>query len=94
MDKPVLIWRHGTTRAEAKAIIQRKLEQLGYAKRLSWNGDSFSASVGFGAVLRLTGEVTDTDILVHNIGGAASAPALAKIQEVLNEPFPGGSQIA
>jgi hypothetical protein len=91
MSEPALTWKHGKTHADAKAIIQTRLAQLGYAKKVAWSDDSFSVSVGFGAVLKLKGEVDAEDVIVHSIGGAASTLALAKLREVLCETFPGGS---
>ena len=44
--------KHGKTSEEAKKKVKAFLKSEGYDGHVSWNGDEFSASVGFSVVLR------------------------------------------
>jgi hypothetical protein len=89
----VLVWRHGKTREEAKAIIQAELKRLHYDGKVAWDADSASASVGWGTILSASGKVTDETIILDKCGGAAGGKVLSKCREILARVFPGGEQV-
>jgi hypothetical protein len=57
---------------------------------VTWEGFSASASVGWGAILNVAGEVTDHDIVLDRCGGAAGPVVLRECRPVLSRLFPGG----
>jgi len=89
----VLRWKHGKTASEARSILERKLEELGYSENVKWNMNVFSAKVGFGAALNIKGIITDAEAVLENCGGAGGGKALKTIREILAEQFPGGEVI-
>lgn len=88
-----LVWKHGKTREEAKAIIQAELKQLGYDGKVTWDADSASASVGWGTILNASGRITDDTIILEKCGGAVGGIVLSKCREMLVRVFPGGEQV-
>jgi hypothetical protein len=86
----LLRWRHGVSSAEARRIMEEQLSEAGYADQVQWDGDEFSASVGFGTVLKVKGQVTDEEIVLEKCSGALGSTVLAKIREIVGRVFPGG----
>lgn len=90
---PLLTWKHGTTRAEAKDAIVEELRKLGFEKNASWKDNEFTASVGWGqVVLGMSGNVTDDEIILNKCSGALGSTVLSKCREMLERAFPGGEQ--
>ena len=67
-----------------KAEIVFELEKLGYNKYLTWKEFEFSASVGWGSVLSLEGNITDDSIIINKCSGAFGSKVLDKIKELSN----------
>lgn len=88
-----LVWKHNRTREEARELIQRRLHEAGHDSKVAWKGDSLSASIGWGAILSLSGEVTDDALVLENCTGALSGFVLSKCREGLAHLFPGGEQV-
>lgn len=86
----VLVWRHGRSAAEAKRLMQQELSAAGYDEYVTWDGHQFSASVGFGAMLKIAGGVSDSHVVLDTCGGALAGTVLAKIREILQRRFPNG----
>jgi hypothetical protein len=86
----VLKWKHEKSISEAKLLMQQKLQQRGYGNKVKWNGDSFSASVAFGAVLRIEGKITDQELVLDQCSGAVSGTVLNEIRNILQQLFPEG----
>jgi len=80
------------SRAEAREIIREELHRLGYDGRVTWKGDSASASVGWGTVLNASGEGTDEAIVLEKCGGAIGGTVLGRCRELLERLFPGGAE--
>ena len=87
-----LVCQHGTTAARAFELIIRKLAELGYDRHVRWRGHNVSASIGFGHILCINGEITNNEILVK-FGGFFGGRALTECREIAGSIFPG-SQLA
>ncbi len=70
--------KHGKTSEEAKKKVKAFLKSEGYDEHISWNGDEFSASVGFSVVLSLKGKITETEIIIQDCSGVAGGKVLDK----------------
>ena len=89
----VLVWKHGTSKAEARSAIQSELRQLGYEGRVAWDGDRATARVGpFGTILNVSGTITDDLIVLEKCGGLAGGTVLKRSRELLERLYPGGEQ--
>jgi hypothetical protein len=88
----VLVWKHGTTVAAAREIIQTELEKLGHGGKVTWKGDEFTCSLGWGTILNTAGKVTGETIVLEKCSGAIGSIALAKFREFFQRVFPGGEQ--
>jgi hypothetical protein len=71
--------------------IKAKINQHGYSKYVKWKGYDASVSVGFGAVLKMKGTITDTDISI-NSSGALADQASEECKKLLLRLFPDNSQ--
>ena len=88
----VLVWKHGTTAAIAREIIQNELEKLGHGGQVTWTGDEFTCSLAWGTILSTAGKVTDETIVLDKCSGAIGGIVLAKLRECFGRVFPGGEQ--
>jgi hypothetical protein len=88
----ILTWRHGMTKAQVRDAIRAELRELGHEARVTWEDFKASASVGWGAVLNVAGEVTDHTIVLERCGGAAGATVLRECRRILERLFPGGEE--
>ena len=86
------VCQHGTTAEQAFELIIRKLEELGYANHVQWNGHNALASVGFGRILHIRGRITNTEILVE-FGGMFGGRALTECRKIVGSIFPGSQLI-
>jgi hypothetical protein len=71
-------------------MLKEGLHDAGYADRVKWSGNEFSASVGFGMILNIAGRIMDQEAVLDECGGAAGGTALRMIREILQRLFPGG----
>ena len=81
----ILRWRHGMTAAQARQVMEEQLAEAGYSDEVKWKGDQFSASVGWGTVLGIEGQITDEEAVLEKCGGAAGNTALKTIREILQQ---------
>jgi hypothetical protein len=88
----VLVWKHGTTAAVARAAIQAELAKHGHDDKVTWKGDEASASVGWGAILSAAGRVTEEAVVLDKCGGAVGGIVLGKCREMLCRLFPAGGE--
>ena len=71
-------WRHGKPESEAIGLMQQQLAAAGYADRVTWNGNTFSAAVGMGGMLlSLNGRVTNDEAVLERCAGLGGQIALA-----------------
>jgi len=85
-----LVWKHGTSRDEARRLVQEELKQLGHDGRVRWHGDAATVTVGWGAVLSASGRVTDEAVVLDKCGGAIGGLVLERCRELLRRLFPAG----
>jgi len=89
-----LVWKHGTSKAEARAAILAELKRLGHDGKVSWADFAATARVGpWGTILDARGEITDEVILVEKCGGLVGAAVLRECKVMLGRLFPGGDVI-
>ena len=81
--------QHGTTADQALRIIEAAITEHGYANHVKWNGHNASVSVGFGAILRIKGVITDMEAIIE-CGGAFGGTALSRCREIVGKIFPNG----
>ena len=88
---PMLRWRHGKSASEAISLMQQQLATAGYADRVIWSGNTFSASVGMGGMLlSINGRITDDEAVLERCAGLGGTVALRRIRDILQRLFPGG----
>ena len=68
--------------AEARKLVQKALEEAGYAEYIEWDGDSFASADGIGMMLELKGKVTDTEFIIEKVGGAFGDKALEECRNL------------
>jgi len=90
----VLVWKHETTRQDARKRIEDRLKSAHVSEKVSWNGDIFSSSVGWGTILNLVGEVTDDAVVLRKSSGAMGGVILAKSREGFQQLFPEGREVS
>jgi hypothetical protein len=88
----VLIWRHGKSKTEVRDTIQVELRALGHDGRVTWDGCRAFASVGWGSVLSVAGEVTGHAVVLERCAGAAGAAVLHECRKILERLFPAGEE--
>jgi hypothetical protein len=85
----VLVWKHGTTKEEARKVIQAELRKLGYDGRVSWDEFRATARVGpWGTILNAAGEITETQVRLEKCGGAFGGLVLRQCRAMLAQLFP------
>lgn len=89
----VLVWKHETTRQDARKRIEDRLKSAHVSDKVAWNGDTFSSSVGWGTILNLVGEVTDDAVVLQKSSGAMGGVILAKSREGFKQLFPEGEEV-
>lgn len=89
---PVLIWKHGTTKAAAIDILKNEIRKLGYANYVKWDGGEARARVTrfFFKIIDARGRVTDDMVVIERCRGMASGEVLRRCREILQKAFPGG----
>jgi len=88
----VLVWKHGKSRNEVRALIQGRLALAGVSDKVIWDGDTFRSSVGWGSILNLVGHITDQTVTLEKSSGAMGGVILEKSREAFRELFPDGQQ--
>jgi hypothetical protein len=89
-NMPVLTWKTGKSAAEAKDMIHAQLEKTGYGDQVTWNGNNFTAQVGFGFMLDIAGSVKDQEVVLEKCAGMTADMALGKLKKMFEYLFPGG----
>ena len=79
---PIYKHAHGKTSEEAKKKVKEFLESEEYDEHVSWDGDEFSADVGFGMVLSMKGKITDMEIVIDDCSGIAGNKILDKCKTI------------
>lgn len=88
---PVLIWKHGKSKAEATEVFRAAIKDAGYDAAVKWDGSRLEARVGpFSSVLHVRGEVADDELVLEKCRGLVGALVLSRIRELLAGLFPGG----
>ena len=89
---PVLIWKHGTTKASAVDTLKNEIRKLGYANYVKWDGGEVRARVTrfFFRIIDARGRVTDDMVVIDRCRGMASGEVLKRCREILQKAFPGG----
>jgi hypothetical protein len=88
---PVLAWKHGTTKLEARKAIKAELRKLGHDGRVTWEEFTATARVGpWGTILDAGGEITEEEVRLEKCGGAIGGVVLHACRSMLAERFPGG----
>jgi hypothetical protein len=85
-----LRWRTNKPAAEAKEMIQKQLDKTGYGDSVNWNGDTFSASIGMGFMLDVSGTVHENEVTIDKCGGVSGGMTLGKLKKMMEYLFPGG----
>lgn len=85
-----LTWKTGKPSAEAKELIQAQLVKTGYGDQVTWDGNAFSASVGMGYMLDISGVVNDQEVVLEKCGGMTGGMVLGKLKKMFEYLFPGG----
>ena len=85
-----VVWKHGLTAIEAKAMVMREIEALGHQDRARWEGNRVTATIGWGVGLDISAVVKDDVIEIEHCSGALSGVVLPRCQELLERTFPGG----
>jgi hypothetical protein len=89
----VLIWKHGSAKAEALGAIQAGLKESGYDRSVTWDEAKAEARYGpFASILHAKGEVTEDAVVLEKCDGLVGAAVLSQCQELLRRLFPGGEQ--
>lgn len=86
-------WKHGVTADEARSLVQMKLASDGIGQHVSWNGNRFEVSIGWGFVLKVVGEITDETIRMEQVSGAMARATIAKSRDELAALFPDGYEL-
>ena len=92
MTMAVLVWKHGTTVADARDAITRELVKVGHDGKVKWSGNEATASVGWGVVLSASGKITDEAVVLEKCGGAVGGLVLNRCREMLARLFPTGGR--
>jgi len=86
----VLMWKHGLSVDAVRQMFQQRLEEAGVNNSVVWAGNTFSATVGWGTILALVGEIQEEVIVVKKCSGGLSGVVLAKVRQAFEQMFPGG----
>jgi hypothetical protein len=87
---PAIVWQHNVGRDVARQLLKTRIEHSGVGDKVQWDGYQFSASVGWGVVLDLLGEVDDASVILQKCSGAIGSVVLSQTREAFQELFPGG----
>ena len=86
----VLVWKHGTNLADARQRILLRLRGSGYDNKVTWKGDDFYSSIGWGTVLDIAGRIDDEAVTIDKSGGLIGDLVLKKSEVTLRDIFPRG----
>ena len=89
-----VVWTHHKTRDEARQLLQSRINNAGINQHVQWKGYHFSASVGWGLVLKLEGEIGDETVSLTHVSGALASTVVAKSIDAFGELFPDGHQFS
>lgn len=90
---PLLTWKHGKSREDALTTIQAAIDDLGYARHVTWKANQFTAHYKmFVTLVDTSGEVTDEFVIVEKSDGRLGGAVLEKCNEMLQRLFPDGEQ--
>jgi len=87
---PKLRWKHDRSASAVRTLLQAELGKANRDDTLAWDGDAFSASVGWGTILKLRGHITEQEIVVDQCSGVAAGRVLSSVRASLTNLFPGG----
>jgi hypothetical protein len=66
---PVLVWKHGTTKQEARTFIKAEPRKLGHDGRVTWEEFTATACVGpLGIILDAAGQIPEEDLRLERWG--------------------------
>ena len=85
-----LTWKTGKPANEAKEMVQAQLKKTGYGDQVTWADNTFTASVGMGFMLDISGTVKDQEIVIEKCSGVSGGMALGKLKQMFEYLFPGG----
>ena len=86
----VLVWKHGTSLADARQRILLRLRESGYENKVTWKGYDFFSSIGWGTVLDVAGRIDDAAVIIDKSGGLMGDLVLKKSEATLKDIFPMG----
>jgi hypothetical protein len=90
LTMPILTWKHGHTRDQVRNLLIGRIATAGVTESVTWRGDTFLSSIGWGAILNLEGHITDDTITLEKASGVLGSTVLAKSKQAFQELFPGG----
>jgi hypothetical protein len=93
MTMSILVWKHNTTADHARRLIQMKLAGAGVGQSVTWIDNAFQASVGWGVILKVVGEVTEEVVRLDQVSGALAKSVLSKSRDELASLFPDGYEV-
>lgn len=85
----VILWRHGKTAPQAKALIEDELCRLGHGRQVNWKACALTTRMPYSLVVNIEGEIGEQEIRVQCSGPAADA-ALDGLRTAFERLFPGG----
>jgi len=89
----ILTWKHGETPDDVRRLMRERLQAAGISDKVAWDGNRFTSSVGWGAILNLVGRIEPEIIVLEKCSGAIGGVVLAKCREAFREMFPRGEEI-
>ena len=89
----ILAWKHGETPDDVRRLMRERLQAAGISDKVTWDGNRFTSSVGWGTILNLVGRIEPEAIVLEKCSGAIGGVVLSKCREAFREMFPGGEEI-
>lgn len=73
--------------------MQERLLAAGVGNKVVWQGNRFTASVGWGSILNLVGDIQPETIVLERCSGAIGGVVLAKCRDAFREMFAAGEEL-
>ena len=89
----LLKWKHDKTKTVVREAVQSELRKLGHDSKVKWADYRFTASVGFGQILSVVGEISEKAIVLEKCDGLAGGTVLQEFRSIMEQLFPGGEDL-